>query len=564
MIPTPAPTPTPGPSGPRRLRLAALGLLAAALFTPAAPAALWAQLGAPITYAVTFPNRAAHFAHVEVQLPTDAQPAVELMMAVWSPGYYKVENYAVNVDSVRAWGPEGNPLAVQRVRGNHWQVETGGAPSVRVSYRVKADRQFVTADWVGDSIIVLNGAPTFMTLVGGESRPAVVDLTLPPGWMSATSLDTASDGVADHYQAENYDELVDSPIMAGHLQWVQFSMAGRTHALVNGGQVDDFNAEQAGRALLRMVGETYRFWGFLPYKRYLFLNWFHPGGGGLEHKGSSMLTSNAKTLETPAGFQDWLAFVTHEYFHAFNVKRLRPVALGPFDYENPPSTPSLWIAEGLTTYYADLVDARAGLVRQQDWLEMMSKLIAQLQNTPGRQVQTLSQASLDVWNSEASGVKMDQTKTVSYYTKGPVVGLLLDAHIRTLTNDSASLDDVMRAAYAKYSGAQGYTPEQFQQVADSVAHTDLSDWFHKALDSTDELDYQEMLDWFGLKFAGSGNRTERWDLVAVDKPTPDQLDHLKTILLPDAQQNAPRVPVVPKAKLDSGGRGHQSGGAPHP
>ena len=553
----------PTPSTARRF-LAAACLPLAAAAALATPVALAAQLGAPITYAVTFPNRAAHFAHVQAQVPTDGQPAVELMMAVWSPGYYKVENYADNVDSVSAWTPDGMPLTVQRTQRNRWQVETGGAPSVSVRYRVKSDRKFVTADWVGDTTIVLNGAPTFMTLVGGESRPAVVDLTLPPGWMSATSLDTASDGVPDHYQAENYDELVDSPIMAGHMQWVQFNVAGKTHLLVNGGAVDDFNAEQAGRALLRMVGESYRFWGFLPYKRYLFLNWFHPGGGGLEHKNSTLLTAQAKGTETPAGFEKWLTFVTHEYVHAVNVKRLRPVALGPFDYENPPSTPSLWIAEGLTTYYADMLDVRAGLIRQQDWLELMSKLIADLQNTPGRRVQTLTQSSLDVWKSEASGVKMDQEKTVSYYTKGPVVGLLLDVHIRALTNDSASLDDVMRAAYAKYSGAEGYTPEQFQQVADSVAHTDLTDWFHTALDSTAELDYQEMLDWFGLKFARTGNRTEQWDLVAVDKPTPDQDDHLKTILLPDAQQNAPTVPVVPKAKPDSGGGHHQPSGAAHP
>ncbi|HEX8724500.1 MAG TPA: hypothetical protein VF737_03815 [Gemmatimonadaceae bacterium] len=547
---------TPTPNAARRFRAAVLRLLAAALALAAAPLALAAQLGAPITFAVSFPNRAAHFAHVQGQFPTDGKPSVELMMAVWSPGYYQVENYADNVDSVRAWAPDGSALAVQRTQRNRWQVETGGAPSVNVSYRVKAARQFVTADWVGDSIIVLNGAPTYMTLVDGQSRPTVVNLALPAGWQSATSLDTASDGVANHYQAENYDELVDSPIMAGNLQWVQFEQAGKTHALVSGGQVGDFNAEQAGRALMRVVGETYRFWGFLPYKRYLFLNWFHPGGGGLEHKNSCMLTSNAKTLQTPAGFDDWLAFVTHEYFHAFNVKRLRPVELGPFDYENPPSTPSLWIAEGLTTYYADLMLARSGLVRQQDWTAMMSKLIAQLQNTPGRHVQTLSQSSLDVWKSEASGVRMDQERTVSYYTKGPVVGLLLDVHIRALTNDSASLDDVMRAAYAKYAGAQGYTPEQFQQVADSVAHTDLSDWFHAALDSTAELNYQEMLDWFGLKFADAGNKTERWALLPVDKPTPDQEDHLKAILLPDAQQNAPKGPVVPRAKGDTGRRGY--------
>ncbi|MDE3152956.1 MAG: M61 family metallopeptidase [Gemmatimonadota bacterium] len=514
------------------------------LLALAFPTALLAQLGAPISYAVTFPNRAAHYAHVRAQYPTDGQPTVELMMADWSPGYYKVENYADNVDSVLAATPDGRPMAVRHTTRNRWVVETGGAPSVVVRYRVKAERKFVTADWVGDSLIVLCGAPTFITMVNGESRPAIVDLTLPAGWTSATSLDTAADDVADHYLANDYDELVDSPIVAGNLQWVQFDVAGRTHLLVDAGAVDGFDAEQAGRALLRVVGETYRFWGFLPYKRYVFLNVFRPGGGGLEHKGSTLLTVQAKGTQTPEGFDRWLAFVAHEYFHAYNVKRLRPVELGPFDYEGAPKTTSLWIAEGLTTYYADLMVARAGLVRQQDWLDMMSALIAKLQNTPGRRVQTLSQSSLDAWNSESSGVDMDAAKTVSYYTKGPVVGLLLDAHLRAMSGDSVNLDDVMRAAYAKYAGATGYTAAQFQQVADSVAHTDLTDWFHRALDTTQELDYQEMLDWFGLKFQGWGNKTERWNLQVVDKPTPEQTLHLRDILLPDAQLNAPTVPVV--------------------
>ncbi len=402
-----------------------------------------------------------------------------------------------------------------------------------ISYRVKSDRKFVTADWVGDSLIVLCGAPTFMTLVDGQSRPVVVDLTLPAGWTSMTSLDTAADRVNDHYRAANYDELVDSPIVAGQLQTVQFDVAGKTHVLVDAGAVDDFNAEQAGRALLRYVGEAYRFWGFLPYNRYVFLNVFRPGGGGLEHKNSTLLTANAKSTQTPEGFNRWLTFVAHEYFHLYNVKRLRPVELGPFDYEGAPKTPSLWIAEGLTTYYADLLVARAGLGRQQDWLDWMSALVAELQNTPGRRVQTLSASSLDVWHSESSGVDMDKAKTVSYYTKGTVVGLVLDAHIRAATGDARNLDDVMRAAYGKYADSTGYTPEQFQAVADSVAGTDLSEWFHKALDTTQELDYQEMLDWYGLKFVDNGGKIGRWQLEVVEKPTPDQVAHLRALLRAD-------------------------------
>ena len=561
-----APAVIPAPSAIRRLRPAALCLLAAALGTPAG---LRAQFGtsfaAPVTYTVTFPNRSAHFARVEAQFPTAGQASVRLTMALWTPGEYRAEHYADRVDSLTAWAPDGSALYVTRTGQNQWQLETGGAPTVTVGYRVQANRTSLTGNWVGDTVIVLNGAPTFLKLDDGQPHPAIVDLTLPIGWISMTPLDTASDGVNDHYRAADYDELIDSPIVAGYLQTVQFDLAGRTHMLVDAGAVGEFSGEQAGRALLRVVGESYRFWGFLPYRRYLFLNVFRPGNESLAHANSSLIAANAKSTESPDGFAAWLTRATRDYFQAFNGKRLRPVVTNPFDATQPPATPSLWISDGLSTYYSHLLLARAGLLRQRDWLERMSGLIARLQNAPGRRVQSLAGASLDAWATPAPGTKVDPSKRVDYDTKGAVVGLLLDAHIRTLTNDSASLDDVLRRAYALYPVAQGYTPEQFQAVADSVAHTDLTDWFHAAVDGTDELDYQEMLDWFGLQFAGGSSRTARWDLRIVDKPTPEQEDHLKTILLPDAQQNAPTVPVVPpRAKPDSGGGHRQPAGPAHP
>jgi len=197
----------------------------------------------------------------------------------------------------------------------------------------------------------------------------------------------------------------------------------------------------------------------------------------------------------------WLSFVGHEYFHAFNLKRLRPVELGPFDYERPPSTGSLWISEGLTTYGADLIVARAGLCDVQEFLSMLSADISSLQNSPGRLKQTLEQASLDVWNSGTSGVGRDAKNLISYYVKGPVVGFLLDARIRRVTGGRKSLDDVMRLAYKRYSGARGFTPEQFRRTAEDVAGIDLKEWFRKAISSVEELDYAEALDWFGLHFA---------------------------------------------------------------
>ena len=209
------------------------------------------------------------------------------------------------------------------------------------------------------------------------------------------------------------------------------------------------------------------------------------------------------------------------------MKRLRPVELGPFDYENPPTTKSLWIAEGLTTYFGDLIIARAGLITTADYLAAQSSHIGQLQNAKGRLVQSLEDASLDVWASGTSGVGRDAATKLSYYVKGPVVGFLLDARIRRGRSGKKSLDDVMRLAYRRYSGERGFTPDQFRAAAEEVAGADLKEWFRKAIASTEELDYQEALDWFGLRFAPSDDPAKGWKLEVREEATEAQKAHLR-------------------------------------
>ena len=484
----------------------------------------------PVAYSVSFPDLSAHVAVVTARLPSDGRAAIELMMPIWSPGYYKVENYSDQVSDVTAAATSGAPLAVVHDARNRWRVSTDGARDVIVRYKVLANRRFVTADWVGDSLIVLNGAPTFLTIADSVHRPATVQLQLPSGWRSATSLDSVHGARADEYRAATFDELVDSPIVAGQLRVRSFVVGGSRHSIVDAGDVGAWDSDRAGRDLARIVEEDRRFWGRLPYDHYVFLNLFRPGGGGLEHSGSTLLTTNAARSSTATGYPVWLNFVSHEYFHAMNVKRLRPVELGPFDYEAAPTTPSLWISEGLTTYFGDLMVARAGIVEPSQFLGWMSALIGQLQDTPGRLVQTLSQSSLDVWNSENSAVGMDRATTVSYYTKGPVVGFLLDAKIRRATHGRRSLDDVMRAAYASYSAARGFTPGQFRRVASTVAGLDLTDWFHRALDTTEELDYDEALAWYGLRFGDGQDAKDRWRLDVRTDATAEQRAHLAALL----------------------------------
>ena len=212
------------------------------------------------------------------------------------------------------------------------------------------------------------------------------------------------------------------------------------------------------------------------------------------------------------------------------MKRLRPVELGPFDYESPPTTKSLWIAEGLTTYCGELIVARAGLMDPPEYLAALSSHIGTLQNAKGRLVQSLEDASMDVWASGTSGVGRDPATKLSYYVKGPVVGLLLDARIRRVTGGTKSLDDVMRLAYRRYSGERGFTPEQFRATAEEVAGADLKEWFRKAITSTEELDYREALDWFGLQFAPSGDPAKAWRLEVREDATADQRAHFRALI----------------------------------
>jgi predicted metalloprotease with PDZ domain len=206
-------------------------------------------------------------------------------------------------------------------------------------------------------------------------------------------------------------------------------------------------------------------------------------------------------------------------------ERLRPVELGPFDYERGPRTPSLWISEGVTSYFGDLFVARAGLTDGAGFLASLSGAIRELQGSPGRLLQTVEQSSLEVWSNSNSGVGA-ATGTVSYYVKGQVLGFLLDARVRSLTGGRRSLEDVMRLAYRRYGGARGFTPREFQATAGEVAGADLGDWFDAATRSTAELEYEEALNWFGLRFSDDG----RWELEVGDGATEAQRGHLAALL----------------------------------
>jgi predicted metalloprotease with PDZ domain len=358
----------------------------------------------------------------------------------------------------------------------------------------------VRTNWVESDFALLNGAPTFITLADLSPRPHEVILNPASGWKRSITALPAMDGGDHRYRAPDYDTLVDSPIVIGNPAVYDFEVDGKKHSLVNVGEAGVFDGARAAKDLETIVKEDRRLWGFLPYDRYVFFNMITESGGGLEHKNSTVLMTNRWSTRTRRAYVAWLELASHEYFHAWNVKRLRPAELGPFDYENENITRSLWIAEGFTDYYADLQVLRAGLQTRDEYLEDLSSTIELLQATPGRLVQSAEMASFDAWIKYYRPDENSNNTTISYYTKGTVIAFLLDAKIRKATNGTKSLDDVMRTAYQKFSGPKGYTPEEFRAVAEQIAGTSLKVFWDTAVESTSELDYTETLDAFGLRF----------------------------------------------------------------
>ena len=452
-------------------------------------------------YTLSFPEPHTHYMEVRATYPTGGAPQLDLMMVVWTPGSYLVREYARNVEGMRASAPGGKALPVEKTRKNRWRVATDGAAEVVVEYRVYCREMSVRTNWVESDYAVLNGAASFLTRVGHLQSPHEVSIVLADGWTkSATGLPAHADGAAHHFLAPDFDTLVDCPIVCGNPCIYEFEVAGVKHYLVNQGEGGIWDGPRSAEDVKKIVEAHFAFWKVLPYESYYFLNVISESGGGLEHKSSTLMLTSRWRSRVPDSYHGWLGLVSHEFFHTWNVKRLRPVELGPFDYENEVYTRSLWIAEGVTSYYDDLLVHRAGLSKRKKYLKALSKNIDSLQTTPGRLVHPLEMASYDAWIKHYRRDENTPNSTISYYTKGAVVAFLLDAHIRRLTDGERSLDEVMRRAYQIYSGERGYSPDEFRLAAQETAGKDLGEWFRVALETTEELDYQEALDWYGLRF----------------------------------------------------------------
>ena len=455
---------------------------------------------AKISYNVTFPQVQAHYVDIEMNIEHLNQSTLVLKMPVWTPGSYLVREFAKSVEGFTV-SANGKEIPFVKTRKNWWSINTKGLNHVTIKYKVYCFEVSVRTAFVDISHAFLSTSGIFMYPEGMLNQPSTIHIVPFGGWDKvSTSLDMVNnDPFTVH--APNYDILFDSPIEVGNQDVFGFDAVGVHYqvAMYGGGNYDK---EKLKTDIAKIVEQETAVYGENPNKHYVFIvhNYFR-GGGGLEHLSSTVLGASRDAYGTPRGYQNFLSLVAHEHFHLWNVKRLRPIALGPFDYDNENYTTDLWIAEGFTAYYEDIVLRHANLIDADNYLGVMANDINQVENTPGKKFQSIADASYDAWIKAYRPTENSNNSTISYYSKGSVAAMVLDLEIIHDSQTKYSLDDVMRYMYNEYYKTlkRGYTDAEFKKGLEKFAGKNLDDFYKKYVYGVADVDYNKYLGYAGYQ-----------------------------------------------------------------
>ncbi|MBK4732056.1 M61 family metallopeptidase [Oxynema sp. CENA135] len=463
------------------------------------------QTSPTLFYQVSMSEPESHLFEVMLRVKTWDASVLDLKMPVWTPGSYLVREYAKNLQDFSACDLHENALNWRKRSKNHWQIDTAKTSEIVVRYRVFAHELSVRTNHLDRTHGYFNGAALFFYIPGWERTPVHIKIVPPkPEWRVTTALPPTE--TPNTFRAEDFDTLVDSPFEIGTQQSYHFQVEGLPHELAIWGE-GNLNVERAIADIEKIIQVESKLFGGLPYDRYLFLLHLSAQGyGGLEHKNSCSLNYPRFGLRSPDRYNRFMQLVAHEFFHLWNVRRIRPKALEQFDYESENYTEALWFCEGTTSYYDTVIPLRAKIYDAKTFLQNLSKDITRLQTIPGRRVQPLSESSWDAWIKLYRRDSNSDNAQISYYLKGELVSLLLDLLIRSRHDNQRSLDNVMQQMWEQFGKAEiGFTDAQLKSVIESVAATDLTDFFDRYLHGTEELPFDEYLAPFGLQLKANGN-----------------------------------------------------------
>jgi predicted metalloprotease with PDZ domain len=459
---------------------------------------LTAKSQVKIGFEVSFIEPQAHYAEVEMNISGINKDYIDVKMPVWAPGSYLVREFSKNVEGFKATA-SGKPVRFEKVRKNTWRIYGSKANQLKINYRVYAFEVSVRTAFIDATHAFLSSTGIFMYPDGYLKSPSTVKIVPFKGWSKvSTSLEPVS-GQQFTYAAKDFDILFDSPLEVGNQDVFEFMAAGTKHevAMYGGGNYDK---ERLKVDMAKVVEQATAIYDENPNKHYTFIvHNFERGGGGLEHLSSTVLGASRNQYNTEAGYNGFLGLVAHEYHHLWNVKRLRPVALGPFDYDNENYTTNLWIAEGFTAYYENKIMLRAGFNDPAGFVSGLASAVAAVENTPGAREQSAAASSYDAWIKYYRPNENSNNTGVSYYSKGEEIGLMMDLAISNATKGAKSLDDVMKAMYLQCKTLnRGYTDAEFKAMVEKVSGISFTDFWAKYVNGTAPADYNTYFGYAGV------------------------------------------------------------------
>ncbi len=464
-----------------------------------------------LTYRIRPASAQAHLFHVDIEIPNRGDDEFVLSMPAWIPGSYMIRDFARNIPLVAAETADGRALHCRKRDKQTWVCAAQG-DLIKVSYQVYAWELSVRSAHLDATHAYFNGPSVLLRVQGMAHIPCLIQLMAPDDpcgadWRVATSLkpidvDPRGFGV---YGADDYDDLIDHPVEMGKFDAFAFTVADVPHRMAISGR-HRTDTRQLADDLARICAEHVGMFGELPIDRYLFLvTAIGEGYGGLEHRFSTSLLCSRQDLPQSTGqtrseaYIRFLGLCSHEYFHLWHVKRIRPMALMTGDLDREVHTRTLWAFEGITSYYDELALVRSGCIDTKTYLGLLAATVTRLMRTPGRAVQSLAESSFDAWTKFYKQDENAPNAIVSYYVKGALVALALDLTIRAGTQGRVSLDDVMRELWLRHGRTGlGVSEQGIEAVAAEVAGLDLQAFFSTALDGTADLDLESPLAGVGI------------------------------------------------------------------
>lgn len=427
-----------------------------------------------------------------------AQNELVIKMPVWAPGSYLLREFAKSVNIVKAYNEQGTELEVKKRNKSTWVISSENAESVKIKYEVYAFELSVRTSFLDDSHAYLNGTSVFMYVEDQKEVPGTVEINAHKTFKKISTSLQKKKGTT--YSFSNYDELVDAPMEIGNQEEFTFEAGGVKHTVAMYGE-GNYDIPTLQKDMAKIVEAETKVFGQNPNEEYLFIihNVTVPSGG-LEHKSSTTLEVNRWTYEGD-DYIGFLSLVAHEYFHLWNVKRLRPKSLGPFDYDNENYTDLLWVMEGFTSYYDELILRRAGYYSEEEYINKIIGTINYVENQPGNKVQPVAHSSFDAWIKAYRHTENSVNIGISYYSKGQILAAMLDLYIINKFKAEKCLDHFLQKLWDDFYGkdGSGFTEEEFQKCLEDFLGEGMDWFFEPYVYGTETVDYKKFFAGVGMK-----------------------------------------------------------------